>query len=83
MIPALLLILFLVTLLEGLWLLTILVVTWFAYWYPAWWLFIVAVMVDAYFGAFSAVPVLSLVFGAFVLFTETLKIQLLGTARYE
>ena len=55
------------------------VVTWFSYWYPAYWLFIVVALVDAYFGGFETVPVLSLVFGAFVLFVETLKIQLLGT----
>lgn len=78
MIPIWLLV-FLFSLLQGYWLLLIAVVTWFAYWHPSWWLFIVVVLVDGYFGSFTGVPVLSLGFGAFVLLVETLKIQLLGT----
>ncbi len=73
------LIVFLLSLLQGYWIVAIAVVTWFSYWHPSWWLFLVVVLVDGYFGAFSEVPVLSLSFGAFVLLVETLKIQLLGT----
>lgn len=72
------LVIFLLALLQGYWFVAIATVTWFSYWYPAWWLFVVVVLVDAYFGAFAGIPVLSLSFGAFVLLVETLKMQLLG-----
>jgi len=65
-------------LLQGYWLVVIAIVTWFSYWHPAWWLFFVTVMIDAYLGGFATVPVLSLVVGAFVLFVEALKIHLVG-----
>lgn len=71
--------LFIFTLLQGYWFAVIMIVTWFSYWHPSWWLFIIAVLVDGYYGAYFDVPVLSLAFGAFVLLVETLKIQLLGT----
>lgn len=77
--PTMWLLLFLFSLLEGWWLVTVVTVTWFAYWYPAWWLFVVAVLLDGYYGTFATVPTLSLVVGGFVLFVEALKIQLRGT----
>lgn len=75
---ALQLFIFLFALLQGYWLVVIAVVTWFSYWHPAWWLFMVVVLVDAYLGKFEEVPVLSLFMGAFVLFVESLKMYLLG-----
>ena len=65
------------TLLSGYWLAAILIVTWVSYWFPAWYLFIAVVLLDGYFGAFYSVPLLSLMFGAFVLLVESLKVQLL------
>ena len=67
---------FVFTLLSSYWFLAIMIVTWVAYWYPSWWLFILVVLLDGYFGAFYQVPVLSLAFGFFVIVVEVLKIQL-------
>jgi hypothetical protein len=81
MIIALWILVFMVALLQGYWLAVIAVVTWFSYWHPSWWLFLAVVLIDGYFGSFYTVPVLSLVFGGFVLLVETLKIQLLGAQK--
>jgi len=71
--------LFLMALLQGYWVWVIAIMTWVSYWHSSYWLFLAVVLVDAYYGAFFTVPLLSLAFGAFVLFVETLKMQLLGT----
>lgn len=67
------------SLLSSYWLVAIGLVTWIAYWHPVWWLFILAVLLDGYFGAFYDLPILSLGFGAFVLLVEVFKVQLRGT----
>lgn len=71
-----LLLLLIWSLLSSYWLVAILLVTWIAYWHPVWWLFVVAVLIDGYFGAFYGVPTLSLAFGLFAVVVEALKLQL-------
>ena len=54
------------------------VATVFAYRYNTVWLFVVGVLCDSYFGAFSDIPVYSLTLGAFALLVEVLKLRLVG-----
>ncbi len=78
MIPATLLFFFVISILNT-WAIGIIgIATVFAYRYNAVYLFIAAVLCDAYFGAFSDVPVYSLALGAFALIVEVLKLRLIG-----
>ena len=54
------------------------IATIFVYRYNAIWLFVVGVLCDAYFNAFTAVPIYSLTLGAFALVVEVLKLRLIG-----
>jgi hypothetical protein len=74
----LLIFLFIVAILNSWSAVIIFVATVFAYRYNSIWLFIVGVLCDAYFGAFSSVPVYSLTLGAFALLVEILKLRLVG-----
>jgi hypothetical protein len=78
----LLLFLFLVSILEGWLLLSVLAATWYGYWYPAWGLFVVTILVDGYVGQFGhgQWPILSMAVGGFVILLEILKMYLRGTA---
>jgi len=78
MIPAFLLILFIISILNSWAAMIIGIATVFAYRYNTVWLFVVGVLCDAYFGAFSDVPVYSLTLGAFALLVEVLKLRLVG-----
>lgn len=78
MIPANLLILFTISILNSWAALIVGIATVFAYRYNAVWLFIIGVMCDAYFEAFSDIPVYSLTLGAFALIVEVLKLRLVG-----
>ena len=73
-----LLFLFLIAILNSWVWLVVLAATLFAYRYNAVWLFIIGVLCDAYFGAFSAVPIYSLTLGAFAILVEVLKLRLIG-----
>ncbi|MFT5832206.1 MAG: hypothetical protein ACI9SY_000589 [Candidatus Paceibacteria bacterium] len=78
MIQLLLLILFIISILNSWAALIVGIATVFAYRYNTVWLFVVGVLCDAYFGAFSDVPIYSLTLGAFVLLVEVLKLRLVG-----
>lgn len=65
---------------SGYWVAAIAVVTWFAYWYPAWWLLLVMVLLEGYYGNTGELPMLSFSTAAFVIFVEILKMRLLGVA---
>jgi len=78
MIPVLLLMLFIISILNSWAVVIIGVATVFAYRYNTLWLFIVGVLCDAYFGAFTDVPLYSLTLGAFALLVEILKLRLVG-----
>ena len=78
MIPASLLVLFIISILNSWAVMIVGIATVFAYRYNTVWLFVVGVMCDAYFGAFSDVPVYSLSLGAFALLVEVLKLRLVG-----
>jgi len=78
MIPTVLLLLFTVSILNSWAFMIVLVATLFSYRYNAVWLFIVGVLCDAYFGAFTEVPIYSLTLGAFALIVEILKLRLVG-----
>ena len=84
MIQLILLGLFTISILNSWAFLIIAIATGFAYRYNAVWLFVVGVLCDAYFGAFSAVPIYSLALGAFALLVEVLKLRLVGVqSKYE
>lgn len=78
MIPATLILLFVIAILNSWAAIIVGVATVFAYRYNTVWLFVVGVLCDAYFGAFSDVPVYSLSLGAFALLVEVLKLRLVG-----
>lgn len=78
MIPAVLLVLLCIGILNTWAWLIIGIVTVFAYRYNAVWLFVVGVLCDGYFGAFDSVPIYSLTLGGFALVVEVLKLRLIG-----
>ena len=78
MIPFSLLILFVISILNSWAALIVGIATVFAYRYNTVWLFVVGVLCDAYFAAFSSIPVYSLTLGAFALLVEVLKLRLVG-----
>lgn len=78
MMPSLLLLVFLFGILNSWVALIVIAATLFAYRYNAVWLFLVGALCDAYFSAFSAVPLYSLTLGAFALVVEVLKLRLIG-----
>ena len=78
MIPAILLLFFIISILNSWAALIVGIATVFVYRYNAVWLFGVGVLCDAYFGAFADVPAYSLTLGAFALLVEVLKLRLVG-----
>lgn len=59
-------------------LLAFLLLVWVVYWYPAWGVFVIAVLIDGYTGAFTTIPTLSLSVGALVILVEAFKLFLLS-----
>lgn len=78
MIPSILLFFFIIAILNSWAFLIISIATVFVYRYNAVWLFVVGVLCDAYFEAFTEVPIYSLTLGAFALLVEVLKLRLVG-----
>jgi len=78
MIPAALLFLFCIAILNTWAWLIVLVATVFSYRYNAVWLFVAGVLCDGYFGSFAQLPVYSLSLGGFALVVEVLKLRLIG-----
>lgn len=83
MIYALLVGLFAISLIGGYWVMAVIVTALVAYRYTLWPLFLVAVLVDGYYGAFSAVPVASLYTGALVLLSEVFTMYVRKSKGYE
>ena len=62
-----------VALFIGWWWVWVPVVCLYAWYYDGWWIVIVAVLIDGYYGAFSAVPILSMATLALVIVVTMIR----------